>query len=162
MFFEAAPDSVPVITPERRKPPREAAFFFHGTLAVMASADDQGLRCPDCGGPLSGFDPDDVCAGVRCLSCGYSVVTTNPWHPLHDETPYSVWGEPAGADRKRAIAAVAGALGIGVKPARDLIDGGRVVLAGAQAMEVRGLYRHLRSLGFRVRVEPAPRWRLDP
>ena len=90
------------------------------------SIDLSDLRCPACGGLICGFSPEDSCAGVRCLACGWGVVTTNTEHPhfqmARDETPYDVWVESSGHDRRRVISAVGNALCIGVKAARELID----------------------------------------
>jgi len=120
------------------------------------------LRCPACGGPLGGFGPEDTCIGIRCVSCDYvGAVTTNPNRPTFDQTPYSVWVEWAGHDRGRVIAAVGNALCIGVKAARELLDNGRPVRVGVQALEVQGLHRLFCCLGLGIRVEPGFRWRLD-
>jgi hypothetical protein len=122
------------------------------------------LRCPGCGGPLSGFDPEDTCMGVRCLACGYAIVATNTNHPrfqmARDETPYDVWVEWAGRDRLRVIAAVGNALCIGVKAARELIDQQLPIASDVQALEVQRLHSKMKSIGLGLRVQPEYRWRL--
>ena len=126
-------------------------------------ADTPELRCPACGGPLGGFPPDHTCAGVRCLSCDWvGAVTTNPNHPAFDRTPYSVWVEWAGQDRNRVVARVGNALCIAARAARELLDAGRPVRAGADVHEVRRLHRLFAGLGLNIRVEPEFPWGWEP
>jgi len=84
---------------------------------------------------------------------------------------------PPDADRRRAIAGVATALGIGVAAARDLIDassssssssggsssggGDRVLAELVDAREVRRLGKLLRGAGLDVRVDPPFRWPIE-
>jgi hypothetical protein len=90
------------------------------------------------------------------------VVTTNPNHPAFDRTPYSVWVEWVGQDRNRVAAKVGNAVGIGASAARDLLDDGRPVRAGADVREVRRLHRLFAGLGLGIRVEPPFPWGWEP
>jgi len=119
------------------------------------------LRCPKCGGQLGGFPQDDACAGIRCLSCDYAVVTTNHNRPSFDPTPYDVWVDVGATDRLSVIAAVANALCIGVVAARQMLDAGSPVARGVNASEVQRLARLFRGLGLGVRVSPPFRWPLE-
>ncbi len=120
------------------------------------------LPCPNCGSPLTDFDPEDACIGTRCLRCGYiGAVSTNTNGPGFDPTPYTVWVEWDGIDRRRVIASVGNALCVGVKAARGLIDNRLPVKCGVQALDVQGLYRLFRRMGLNIRVEPAFPWRLE-
>jgi hypothetical protein len=123
------------------------------------------FRCPGCGGPVGGFDPEDTCMGIRCLACDWAVVTTNSRHPhfqmASDETLYGVWVEWGGDERLRVIAAVGNALFIEVKAARELIDRRLPIASGVQALEVQRLYSKIKGIGLSIRVHPEFRWRLD-
>ena len=77
----------------------------------------------------------------------------------NDARLYDVWLVIApGTDRKRAIAGVGNALGIGVAAARDLLDSGRVLADLVDAREVIRLGKLMRGLGLDIRVEPPFRW----
>jgi hypothetical protein len=120
------------------------------------------LRCPACGGPLGGFPPESLCAGIRCLSCNWAQVTTNPNPRLasHDRTAYDVWIEFAPHERVKAIAAAANATYVGVAAAREVVDAAAPVARGLQALEVRRLVGELRRSGFGVRIRPEFPWPL--
>jgi len=121
------------------------------------------LRCPGCGGPTCGFGPEEICAGLRCLACGWGMVTTNGDHPYfqmaRDETPYDVWVEWAGHDRLRVIALVGNALCTGAKATRELIDRNEPIARGVDALEVQHLYSKMRAIGLDIRVNPRFPWR---
>jgi hypothetical protein len=120
------------------------------------------FRCPLCGGPLDGFDPEDTCIGVRCLKCEYiGAVATNPNQPCFDATPYSVWVLSQGRDQLRVAVAVGVALGISAKAALQLIEADQPVRGGVQATEVQRLYGVFHDLGLGIRVEPDFPWRLE-
>ncbi len=78
-----------------------------------------------------------------------------------NQTPYSVWVEWAGHDPGRVSAAVGNPVCIGVRAAWELLDHGRPVRVGVQALDVQRLHRLFHGLGLGIRVEPEFRWRLD-
>lgn len=98
---------------------------------------------------------------MQCDSCGWAAVTTNYNLPAFDETPYDVWVEWAGRDRIRVIAAVANALGIGVRAIRERIDREEPIALGIRAEEVLRLHETMSGLGLGIRVRPEFRWGFD-
>src|SRR5689334_862704 len=92
-------------------------------MTSMAAIDP--YKCPDCGGELVCYGPEDICAGYYCKQCGGGVVATNRDWPGFDRTHYDLWVDCAGKSRESAIAAIAAAFGIGVIVARDTLDSGR-------------------------------------
>jgi hypothetical protein len=78
-----------------------------------------------------------------------------------DLTPYDVWVEWEGRDRKQAIVALGSALRLGVKASRELLDGGGLVAQAVPASEVMRLSDQFRASGLDIRVRPEFRWRLE-
>jgi hypothetical protein len=121
-------------------------------------------RCPACDGPLGGFPPESLCAGVRCLSCGHVwVVTTNlnPRVPECDKTEYDVWVLWPEGDRQRVITAVVDLLGTDVQTAGEIIDANWPVKIAVKAPQVQKLARLFKESGFGFRTAPEFPWPME-
>ncbi len=116
--------------------------------------------CPECGQPQV-VSAQGLSLIARCPACGWMVATTNPDHPFHDRTRYTVRVEPGHLGTAAAIARLSVALGTGVKQARDLIGQNLPVAEDIPAHEVIRLHPLLSQQGLHVTITPDFPWPLD-
>lgn len=116
--------------------------------------------CPECGQPQIVAE-QGLSLIAHCTACGWMVATTNPNHPFHDRTPYTLWATPGALGTTTAIARLSVALGIGVKRARDLITQNLPVAEDQLAHEVIRLHQLLSQAGLELRITPDFPWPLD-
>lgn len=116
--------------------------------------------CPECGQPQVVAE-QGLSLIARCPACGWMVATTNPNHPFHDRTLYTLRVTPGGLTTATAIARLSVALGTGVKRARDLIAQDLPVAENILAHEVIRLHTLLSQQGLQVGITPAFPWPLD-
>ncbi|MBB1624331.1 hypothetical protein [Achromobacter sp. UMC71] len=116
--------------------------------------------CPECGQPQV-VSAQGMSLIARCPACGWMVATTNPDHPFHDRTPYTLRVAPGGLGTAIAIARLSAALGTGVKHARDLVAQHQPVAENILAHEVIRLHQMLSQQGLQVTITPDFPWPLD-
>lgn len=116
--------------------------------------------CPECGQPQVVAE-QGMSLIARCPACGWMVATTNPNHPFHDRTPYTLRVAPGELGTATAIARLSVALGTGVKQARDLIAQDLPVAENILAHEVIRLHKLLSQQGLHVAIAPDFPWPLD-
>lgn len=116
--------------------------------------------CPECGHPLA-TRTQGMSLIAECAHCNWMVATTNPNHPFHDRTPYTVRARAQGIARGTAIARLSATLGTGVPVARAILDQGLPVAENVYAYEVIRLHKLLWPQGLSLQVTPEFTWELD-
>lgn len=116
--------------------------------------------CPECGHPQA-TRTQGMSLIAECAHCGWMVATTNPAHPFHDRTPYTVRARPQGITRAAAIARLSATLGTGVHAARVILDQDSPVAENVYAFEVIRLHKLLWPQGLSLQVTPEFTWELD-
>lgn len=116
--------------------------------------------CPECGHPQASRT-QGMSLIAECGHCGWMVATTNPYHPFHDRTPYTVRARPLDITRTTAIARLSATLGIGIHAAHAILDHDSPVAENVYALDVIRLHKLLWPQGLSLQVTPAFTWELD-
>lgn len=109
----------------------------------------------NCSGPIKSRD-DGATLVVYCDACGWSVATTSPTSPLHDETRYAI-RIAAGLPRDLLVQASV-ELGIGIVALMRRIKDRLPILSDLDAYACRDHIRRLRRIGIEPQVEPPFPW----